>query len=282
MGDVSMSANLSNINFSGPIEFPGLGIVVNPDVNVFGTSVHWYGVLIALGLALAVVVCLYLGKKYGVSADTIFDVVIFGVPAAIIGARIYYVAFSWDYYKNNISEIIQIWNGGIAIYGAIIFAVAAGLIYCCVKKISPLKLMDLGGIGFPIGQAVGRWGNFVNREAFGGPAGDDVLFRMKLYTENMQTWAQVHPTFLYESLWNAATVVFLIWLIKRKKFDGQIFWTYVLTYGIGRFWIEGLRTDSLYIGTFRISQLLALITAVSALVVLIYNLKKAKKSQTAE
>lgn len=282
MGDVSMSANVSNIDFSGPIEFPGLNITVDPSITFFGTSVHWYGVLIALGLTLAVIVCLQLGKKHGVSADVIFDAVIFGAPAGIIGARLYYVIFSWDYYKDHLSEIFMIWNGGLAIYGGVILAVVVGLIYCRVRKINPLKLMDLGGIGFPIGQAVGRWGNFVNREAFGGPAGDNVLFRMKLYTEDMLTWAQVHPTFLYESLWNICTVVFLIWLIKRKKFDGQVFWTYILTYGIGRFWIEGLRTDSLYIGNFRVSQLLALITAVAATVIIVYNLIKVKKQQTAE
>ena len=154
-------------------------------------------------------------------------------------------------------------------YGAIIFAVAAGLTYCYVKKISPLKLMDLGGIGFPIGQAVGRWGNFVNREAFGGPAGDDVLFRMKLYTENMQTWAQVHPTFLYESLWNGLGFVALHFLSKKRQYDGQIALGYVAWYGLGRAMIEGLRTDSLYWGPFRVSQLLAAVSCLAAVAVLV-------------
>lgn len=281
MGDISAASNLGNRIFNGPIEFPGLNLMINPSQTIAGTPIHWYGVLIAAGLILAVVLCLKLGKKYGVSEDVILDVVIIGAPSAIVGARLYYVIFQWESYKNSLSDIFKIWEGGLAIYGGLIAAVAAALIYCRVKKVSPLKLMDLGGIGFPLGQAIGRWGNFINREAFGAPAGSHVPWRMRLYTDSsMKAWAEVHPTFLYESLWNIAVLSFLLWLIGRKKFDSQVFWTYVLAYGVGRFWIEGLRTDSLYMGPLRISQVVALITAVVAIVIIGIGFKKLKNAQS--
>lgn len=283
MGDISTSPNLGQRSFNGPIEFPGFNIIFAPDKNFFGTPVHWYGIIIALGLVLAVVVCLRLARKHGVSEDTIFDIVIFGAPSAIICARLYYVIFQWDSYKNRLGDIVKIWEGGIAIYGAIMGAVAAVLIYCRVKKINPLKVMDIGSIGLAIGQAVGRWGNFVNREAFGAPSSSLVPWRMRLYTDtSLSTWAEVHPTFLYESLWNVGVLIILLRLINKKKFDGQVFWTYLLAYGTGRFWIEGLRLDSLYLGPFRISQIVALITAIVAVVMLVVGSKKIKNAQYTE
>ena len=280
MGDISASSNLVQRAFNGPIEFPSLNLIFSPDKTFFGTNIHWYGIIIAIGLIVAVLVCLRIGKKHGVSEDTIFDMVIFGAPSAVICARIYYVVFKWDIYKNRFADVFKIWEGGIAIYGAVIGAVAAVLIYCKVKKLNPLRCIDVGCIGLAIGQAIGRWGNFVNREAFGAPASSLVPWRMRLYTDaTLSTWAEVHPTFLYESLWNIGVVVLLINIIKKKKIDGQVFWTYLLSYGIGRLWIEGLRLDSLYLGAVRISQIVALITVVLALIMLIVCSKKVKNQQ---
>lgn len=282
MGDISLSSDLGQRTFNGPIEFPSLGIKINPPKNFFGTFVHWYGIIIALGLVLAILLCLRIAQKRGVSEDNIFDIVIFGAPVGIICARAYYVIFKWDYYKHNLSEIVKIWEGGIAIYGAIIGAVATVFIYCRIKKINPFKLLDIGCVGLALGQAVGRWGNFVNREAFGAPATSSVPWRMRLYTDSaMSTWAEVHPTFLYESLWNFGVLFILLRLTPKKKYEGQVFWTYILSYGAGRLWIEGLRLDSLYLGNFRISQLVALVTVILAIVMLIVNSKRKQNAQSA-
>lgn len=281
MGDISTQSGLGKRVFDGPIEFPSLGINVNPPKNFFGTFAHWYGIIIAVGLVLAILLCLHIARKRGVLEDTIFDIVIFGAPVGIICARAYYVIFRWDYYKHNLSEIVKIWEGGIAIYGAIIGAVATVFVYCKIKRINPFKVLDISCVGLVLGQAVGRWGNFVNREAFGAPATSSVPWRMKLYTDaTMTTWAEVHPTFLYESLWNFGVLFLLLKLTPKKKYEGQIFWTYVLLYGAGRFWIEGLRLDSLYLGNFRVSQIVALVTMVLAVVMLIVSSKKVENAQS--
>lgn len=283
MGDISTSQNLGQKIFDGPIEFPGFNIMLNPAQKFFGTPVHWYGIIIALGLVLAVIVCLRIAQKHDVSEDTIFDIVIFGAPVAVICARLYYVAFRWDSYKERLGDIVKIWEGGIAIYGAIIGAVVTVFIYCKIKKINPFKVLDIGCIGLAIGQAIGRWGNFVNREAFGAPASSLVPWRMRLYTDDtLSTWAEVHPTFLYESLWNVGVLIILLKLTGKKKFEGQVFWTYVFSYGLGRVWIEGLRTDSLYLGPVRISQIVALITAILAVVMLVIGAKRIKNIQYSE
>lgn len=275
MGDISLRSDLGQMTFNGPIEFPSLGLKINPPKSFFGTFVHWYGVIIAVGLVLAIMLCLHLARKKGVSEDNIFDIVIFGAPVGVICARAYYVIFKWDYYKHNLSEIVKIWEGGIAIYGAIIGAVATVFIYCRIKKLHPFKLLDIGCVGLALGQAAGRWGNFVNREAFGAPATSSVPWRMRLYTDSsLSTWAEVHPTFLYESLWNFGVLLILLRFTAKKKYDGQVFWVYVFSYGIGRLWIEGLRLDSLYLGSFRISQIVALVTVILAAVMLVVNGKK--------
>ncbi len=283
MGDISTMANLGQRDFNGPVEFPGFNLTMNPDKSFFGTPIHWYGIIIAIGLVLAVLVCLRLARRHEVGEDAIFDIVIFGVPAAVVCARLYYVIFRWDSYRDRLTDIFKIWEGGLAIYGGIIGAVATVFIYCRVKRLSPLKVLDVGCIGLPIGQAIGRWGNLINREAFGAPASSLVPWRMRLYTDaTMSTWAEVHPTFLYESLWNVGVLIILLRLLGRKKFDGQVFWTYVLSYGLGRFWIEGLRLDSLYLGPVRISQMVALITAILAVVILIISAKKTKNAEYEE
>ncbi len=280
MGDISNIASLGSRSFDGPIEFPGLGLLLNPSKTVLGTNIHWYGIIIALGMILAIVLCMYLARKNDLSEENILDVVIWATPIGIICARIYYVAFSFDQYKDRLADIFKIWEGGIAIYGCVIGAIATVLVYCRVKKISPLRLLDVCCIGLAIGQGVGRWGNFVNREAFGSAVADTYIFRMKLYADSsMTTWATVHPTFLYESLWTLAIAVFLVVLIRNKKFDGQIFWTYISLYGLGRFFIEALRTDSLYVGMFKVSQIVAVVAVIVGGVMLVRGYRTGKTPQ---
>jgi len=281
LGDISRYYGLGERTFSGPIEFPGFNLSFNPDKTFLSTPIHWYGIIIVLGLILAIILCMYLARKNGLGEEAILDVVIWATPISVVFARIYYVVFRFDSYKDRLVDIFKIWEGGIAIYGCIIGAVLTVIVYCRIKKVNTFKLLDTGCVGLALGQAVGRWGNFVNREAFGGPAGSSVPWRMKLYTDSsMQTWATVHPTFLYESLWNLALLVVLLKLTGKKKFDGQIFWMYLLGYGAGRFWIEMLRSDSLYIGSFKVSQLVALVTAAVAMAALIINTKRQNKVKT--
>ena len=280
MGDISSTPFLWPASFNGPIEFPGINLLVNPSKTFFGTNIHWYGIIIALGLVLAIVVCMRLAEKAGITQDTILDVVIYGVPSAIICARLYYVIFKWEDYRNNILDVFKIWEGGIAIYGAIIGAIISTLVYCKVKKIKFFSVADVCTPGLLIGQAVGRWGNFVNREAFGAPASGSVLWRMRLYADNtLKTFVEVHPTFLYESLWNAGVLILALKVLKNKKFDGQVFWFYILMYGLGRLWIEAMRTDSLYLGGIKISQAVALLSAVVGTAMLVVGIKNTKHAQ---
>ncbi len=257
------------------VSFPKLGLDfnVNPDAfEVFGRDIKWYAIIILTGIILAVLFAIWEGKRTGVSVDTILDIVLICVPVSIICARAYYVAFEWKNY-NNFWEMIQIWNGGIAIYGAIIGACTSAVIYCLVKKISMGELFDLGGFGFLIGQSIGRWGNFMNGEAYGGPTG--LPWGMLVEYE---TSVPVHPTFLYESLWNLIGFVILFFYRKHKKFSGEIFWLYVVWYGLGRVWVEGLRADSLYIWNtqIRISQLVAAVAVVAGVSVIAYKRFKLK------
>ncbi len=260
------------------IGFPGLGLSFEVDrvaFNLFGKDVYWYGVLIALGILSAVILCTYLAKKQNLSGDNILDIVLWGAPLAIVCARLYYCIFRWEHYVTNPLDIFKIWEGGLAIYGGIFGAVAAGYAYCRYKKIEWKKMFDVCLPGVMLGQAIGRWGNFVNHEAFGTET--TLPWRMELIT-NGGTHMYVHPTFLYESLWNLCGVVLLVMLNKRKKADGEVCFTYFIWYGIGRFFIEGLRTDSLYWGPFRISQVVALLTAGLGLY-LLYRLKKNNKTK---
>ena len=256
------------------ISFPGLGIgpmTIYNSVKIFGFSIHWYGIIIATGIILAYLFAVREGKKRGVTQDTLIDVILCGLPSAIVCARIYYVAFEWEQYRNNLWDVFKIWEGGIAIYGGVIGAVLATWIYCRVKKISFANVADLGGFGFPIGQAIGRWGNFVNAEAYGEAT--TLPWRMEI----AHLGYGVHPTFLYESLWNVGAFLFLLWYHKKQKFEGEIFLMYLTAYGLGRFWIEGLRTDSLWIGPMRVSQLVALLCFVVGGALIIYFRKKKKK-----
>lgn len=260
------------------ISFPMFGdLTLDPPASfeLFGRDIYFYGVIIALGMILAALYCAKRADEFGVTSDELFDLLIWVIPLCIVGARIYYVIFRWDYYSMFPSEIIEIWNGGLAIYGGIIAGLIVGLVWCKVKKIPFFAMADLTSFGLLIGQAIGRWGNFMNREAFG--AETDIFCRMGLTYPSGKT-IYVHPTFLYESLWNLLGLILLhIWSKKgNRKYDGQVFLLYVFWYGLGRAWIEGLRTDSLYIGStdIRVSQLLAIVSALTALAAMVVMARK--------
>ena len=253
------------------IEFPGLGLTLNPPAEfaIGSFSIRLYGIVIALGLVLGVVYALKRREQFGLSEDDLLDGVLWIAPFAIVCARLYYCAFEWDMYKDNPISILYIWEGGIAIYGAVIGAAIGVFIHCkFIKKISVLSVLDIVSLGFLIGQMIGRWGNFFNREAHGGVT--DSFLRMGLINPVTGTGKYYHPTFLYESAWNLLGFILLNGISKGRKYDGQIALMYVAWYGLGRAMIEGLRTDSLWWGNFRVSQVLAAISCLIALVALIW------------
>lgn len=275
------------------IEFPNLfsgEIRINRAAfSIFGFNIYWYAIIIAAGLFLAVVYCTKRGKKYGLTDDDVFDVALFGGIAGFIGARAYYCIF-WNLNPENTRKftlwtaITEIHSGGLAIYGGIIAGVLVGILVCRIKKTPLLPIMDMGGTGFLIGQAIGRWGNFVNQEAFGAPTAGDLPWGMtgsmiSRYPEVIAAqeelgtsgYALVHPCFLYESLWCGLGILLIHFVLSRiQTFDGELFLYYVIWYGAGRGFIEGLRTDSLYIGSLRVSQLLGFASAVFCLILLVY------------
>ena len=258
------------------ISFPSLGIDIDPlrEFSIGPLSIHMYGLIIACGLMLATVYCMRRAKQFGLTEDHVLDGVLCVTPFAILCARIYYCAFSWELYADNPISVFYIWNGGIAIYGGVLGAILGMYVFCKVKKISLGATLDLVLLGFLIGQSIGRWGNFFNREAFG--AETDSFLRMGLLDTFSGTVVYHHPTFLYESLWNALGFVVLHFLSKKREYDGQIALGYAVWYGLGRAFIEGLRTDSLYIpGTaIRVSQALAAASCILAAAVLVYLMFK--------
>ena len=251
------------------ISFPFFGIEINPirAIQIGPLTLHVYGILIGIGLMLAILYGWKRCKQFGIKQDDITDGVLWVVPFAIICARAYYCIFEWEeQFAQDPISVLYIWNGGLAIYGGIIGAVIGVAVFCYFKKIKLPALLDLVLLGFLIGQSIGRWGNFFNREAFG--AETDIFIRMGLEHAYSSVTTYYHPTFLYESLWNAAGFVLLHFLSKKRQYDGQIALGYVLWYGLGRTFIEGLRMDSLYWGSFRVSQVLAGVTAIAASVAL--------------
>lgn len=253
---------------------------------VFGFKIYWYGVIIALGFLLAAIYIIKRSKYFGITEDNVLEALICAIPIAVIFARLFFVVFSTDsdgynkYYENPI-EILYIRDGGLAVYGGVIGGVLAAYIYSRVKKLKFGLLVDAGGLGLLIGQAIGRWGNFTNREAYGYET--DVPWKMGLTLKGETIY--VHPTFLYESLWNALGFLLLhIYSVKReRKYSGQLFVMYLGWYGFGRFFIEGMRTDSLYfLGTsIRTSQMLALLCVVGSVVIHIILLKKSSRKNEA-
>ena len=257
-------------NYSS-ISFPFLGLEMNPPrtFSLGPLTIHLYGIAIGLGLILAVIYACRRSKEFGLKEDDILDGVLWITPFAIICARIYYVAFSWKDYADNPLSVFAIWEGGIAIYGSVIGAVIGVIVLCKVKKLKIATVLDITLLGFFIGQILGRWGNFFNREAFG--AATDSFFRMGLYNTVTGSWEYYHPTFLYESVWNLVGFILLHFLSKRRKYDGQIALGYCAWYGLGRCFIEGLRVDSLHWGPFRVSQVLAGLTCVAASTILLWQ-----------
>lgn len=265
------------------IEFPGLGwrIPVSPDIFTIpigdGITVRWYGVIIALGFLLAIVYGLKRSKQFGIDPDRMIDVVLVSAIFAFIGARLFYVLFSKDrasYFDDPLS-ILQVWKGGLMIYGGVIFAFLTALWMCPVRKVDTLRMFDLASIGFLIGQGIGRWGNFFNQEAFGtnttlpwGMTGD--IIQSGSNGSGYIVTEPVHPTFLYESLWCLAGFLLLHILSKKAyKFRGQLFASYLIWYGLGRSWIEGIRTDSMMLGAIRVSQMIAILSVVGGIVLLL-------------
>lgn len=268
-----------------PITFPGLGISVQiPRVafSLFGKDIYWYGILIAIGFLLGSYFACRQYVHLGGKEDDALDVLLYAAPAGILCARLYYVLFYLDLYTNadgsfNWREAIAIWDGGIAVYGSILGSFLAAFLFCRVRHLSFLRLADAYSFGLLIGQAIGRWGNFVNQEAYGGAC--TLPWRMGL-TLGTGTAVEVHPTFLYESLWNLVGLGLLYFVIRpRRRFTGELVCCYLFWYGLGRFWIEGLRTDSLYLfhTGLRVSQVVALVSAVCTGAVLLWQRTHAPK-----
>ena len=277
------------------INFPNLNIYmeeVGKNITIGDFSIAFYGISIAIGMLLAILLATTIAKKIGHNIDICYDVAIFAIPSAIVGARLYYVAFQWEYYRQDLVKIFDIREGGLAIYGGIIAAVIAAYIVIRVKKDKFWQVADVAAPCMILGQAIGRWGNFFNREAF-GQYSDGILamqlpvsaVRSSEITEQMWEnvvvldgikYIQVHPTFLYESLWNFGVMILLLVYFKHRKFDGEIFLLYIFGYGVGRIWIESLRTDQLLIPGLEVpvSMVLAAILAVGSLVwIIIARLK---------
>ena len=278
------------------INFPHLNIYlehVGNSFTIFGISIAYYGVIIAIGMLAGILMATYEAKRTGQNPEDYFDLAIVAIIFSIIGARAYYVIFSWDKYKDNLLNIFRLRQGGLAIYGGVIAAIITTLVFAKIKNLSFPKLADTAGRGLILGQIIGRWGNFFNREAFGGYT--DGLLAMQIPVDAVRdssditaemlehivevgeiSYIQVHPTFLYESLWNLAVLGILLIVRHHKKFEGEVFLLYLIGYGIGRFWIEALRTDQLLIPstTIAVSQVLAAVLVVVSAVILLVSRRK--------
>ena len=275
-----------------PISFPGLfgSWEFNPDPIALhiGHGIYWYGIILAFAMLMGLLLCMKQAGRFGLKEDHVLDMVLWGVPCCVLGSRIYYVIFYLDLYRTadgglDWGRMIAIWDGGLAIYGTVIAGALLAFFYTRRKKLKLGALTDLCVLGLLLGQIIGRWANFINREAFGGLT--DLPWRMRLWVSSYQ-YIEVHPTFLYESLWNLAGLLLMLFVItKGRRFDGENTWFYFLWYGLGRAWVEGLRTDSLYLfdWTFmgqpiRVSQALSLVMAAVAAVMLFYHIRVKKCS----
>lgn len=282
------------------INFPHLGIYlehVGKSISIGGFTIAYYGIVIGIGIIGGLMLVQWQARRTGQDPEMYLDLAMIAVVLSIIGARVYYVVFAWDMYKDDLLSIFNIRNGGLAIYGGVLTAIATVFVFAKVRKQPFGLLTDTAGLGLILGQVVGRWGNFFNREAFGGYT--DNLLAMQLPVSAVRRsdisadlaahimnvggidYIQVHPTFLYESLWNLCVLLFLIWYSPKKKFHGEVFCLYLLLYGIGRFWIEGLRTDQLiFFGTgLAVSQMLAVAMVVVSLGIILIG-RKYRKAET--
>jgi len=280
------------------INFPNLHIFledVGKNIMIGDFAIAYYGMIIACGMMGGVLLAAAIAKKSGQDPDTYYDLAIYAILAALVGARLYYVAFKWEYYSQDLTRILNVREGGLAIYGGVIAAVITVYIYTRIKHLQFGLIADTAGPGLVLGQCIGRWGNFFNREAFGGYC--DNIFAMQLpvsavrssditqeLRENIMvvdgiSYIQVHPTFLYESTWNFVLLILLLVYWKHRKFDGEVFLLYVLGYGIGRFWIESLRTDQLLLPVLNIpvSMVVAALMVIGAVVLIQVNKKKVIK-----
>lgn len=277
------------------IRFPHLGIYlpnVGKTIPVFGFDIAYYGITIAIAMIVGISIALHEAKRTGQNQDTYLDLLMLTMLTSVVGARIYYVIFSWDNYKDNLGEILNIRNGGLAIYGGIIAGAITVFIYSKITKMKFLQIADTVCMGLAAGQIIGRWGNFFNREAFGEYTNN--LLAMQLPVSAVRKneitsamwnhvvtiggveYIQVHPTFLYEGLWSFMVLLFLFWFRKRKKFEGELFFCYLAGYGAGRFWIESLRTDQLLLPGIHVpvSQMLSAVLVVVSLSVIICKRRK--------
>ena len=275
-----------------PISFPGLfgdwELNIDPVAIHIGHGIYWYGIILAAAMLAGLYLCMKQSKHYGLTEDNVMDMVLWAVPCCIIGSRIYYVLFYLDLYRKadgslDWGAMLRIWDGGLAIYGTVIVGVLVALIYTKRHKIPFFAMTDLAVMGLMLGQIIGRWANFINREAFGTET--TLPWRMKLWVTSY-TSIEVHPTFLYESLWNLIGLLLIVFIVsKGRRFDGENTWFYFLWYGLGRSWIEGLRTDSLYLFNWelfgqriRVSQALSIVMAAVAAFMLVYNIAVKKRS----
>jgi phosphatidylglycerol:prolipoprotein diacylglycerol transferase len=279
------------------IRFPNIGIEINElgkGINIFGIPVAFYGIIIALGMVLGFLVAEWQATRTGQNKELYLDFALYAIVLSVIGARIYYVIFSFDEYKDDLLQIFNTRGGGLAIYGGIITAFITAIVFAKVKKISFWLLADTACAGLIVGQIIGRWGNFFNREAFGGYTNNILAMQIRksevassnitkdilnhIVTINGVEYIQVHPTFLYESLWNLILLAIIILYTKHKRFDGELILIYLIGYGLGRSWIEGLRTDQLLLwgSDIAVSQLLSIVVVIVAALFLIFKRRRCR------
>jgi len=254
---------------------------MNPTaITILGYDIKWYGICIALGALMGILVAKYSSKKKNINYSTFADLVLVSLPIGLIGARLYYVLFSFSNYKNNLLDVFNVREGGLAIHGGIIFGLLTAFIFTRIKKISFLKIVDIAAPSVILAQAVGRWGNFFNQEAHGGPVSYDYIKHFPAFIQKGMNIGGIyyHPTFLYESLWNLCVFVVLILIIRKNKVDGLVAFTYLGLYSIGRFIIEGLRTDSLMAGPFRVAQLVSMSGVIIWIVFMIIRARRNRKT----
>jgi phosphatidylglycerol---prolipoprotein diacylglyceryl transferase len=248
--------------------------------SIFGLPIRWYGLLIASGMLIGILIAKHTTRAKDISYDTFTDLLLLAIPVGIIGARVYYIIFEFEQYRGNLAAMINVREGGLAIHGGIIFGVLAALVYSKFKRINLIKYLDAAAPSIILAQAIGRWGNFFNQEAHGGPVSQDFMSKFPEFIQKGMfiDGQYYHPTFLYESLWNLGVFIILLLLVNRSRRDGATFFTYIGLYSVGRFFIEGLRTDSLMVGPLRAAQLVSLIGVAIWIIYLLYTYFKNRKS----